>query len=143
MQLIGLFALAAGVAVGGQVFDVAVYGTTPAGIAAAVVAARNGHRVALVEQTKHFGGLLTGGLSYTDFRTQESVTGFFREYMDRVLQHYVATYGKDSAQVRDCFLGAHAEPHVSSRILREMVGEQKSLTLWTEWRLRSVAGGGR
>ncbi len=143
MHFIGLFALAAGVVLGGQVFDVAVYGTTPAGIAAAVVAARNGHRVVLVEPTKHFGGLLTGGLSYTDFRTQESVTGFFREYMDRVLQHYVATYGKESAQVRDCFLGAHAEPHVSSRILREMVGEQKTLTLLTEWRLRSVAGGGR
>ena len=39
MHFIGLFALAAGVVLGGQVFDVAVYGTTPAGIAAAVVAA--------------------------------------------------------------------------------------------------------
>lgn len=139
-------ALAAGVLSGGtaeRTFEIAVYGSTPAGIAAAVVAARNGHRVALVEPTKHFGGLLTGGLSYTDFRTQESVTGFFREYMNRVLRHYETAYGKESAQVRDCFLGAHAEPHVSSRILREMAGEQKSLTVLTEWQLQSVAGGAR
>lgn len=124
-------------------FDIVVYGATPAGIASAVVAARQGHRVALLEPTDHFGGLLTGGLSYTDFRTQESVTGFFREYMDRVLEHYTRTYGKDSAQVRDCFLGAHAEPSVSSRILGDMVAEQKTLTLQKRWRLQSADRGQR
>ncbi len=60
-------------------YDLAVYGATPAGIASAVVAARQGHKVALIEPSPYIGGLLTGGLSYTDFRTQESVTGFFRE----------------------------------------------------------------
>ncbi len=145
MRILVIFAAAAGL-LHGQVtldVDVAVYGSTPAGIAAAVMAARQGRKVALVEPTGHFGGLLTGGLSYTDFRTQESVTGFFREYMDRVFAHYVRTYGKESAQVRDCFLGAHAEPQVSDRILREMVSEQKTLTLRTEWRLRTVTGGAR
>lgn len=122
----------------GQRFDVVVYGSTPAGIASAVVAARQGHRVALIDPTGHVGGLLTGGLSYTDFRTQESVTGFFREYMDRVLAYYQRTYGAASPQVKDCFFGAHAEPHVSSRILREMMAEQRTLKLQTGWRLQSV-----
>ena len=72
----------------------------------------------LIEPTTHIGGLLTGGLSYTDFRTQESVTGFFREYMDRVLAYYTNKYGAASAQVKDCYFGAHAEPHVSSMILK-------------------------
>lgn len=118
--------------------DVAVYGSTPAGIAASVVAARQGLSVALVEPTTHVGGLLTGGLSYTDFRTQESVTGFFREYMNRVLAYYQSKYGPDSPQVRDCFLGAHAEPHVSQLVLRQMLAEQKSLTLHTSWELSSA-----
>jgi hypothetical protein len=124
-------------------FDILVYGSTPAGIASAVMAARQGRSVALVEPTSHFGGLLTGGLSYTDFRTQESVTGFFREYMDRVLAHYERRYGKNSQQVRDCFLGAHAEPHVSMRILREMTGAERSLRVLEAWRLQSVDGGER
>lgn len=139
----GLLLLATAGLLSAQQFDIAVYGATPAGIAAAVVAARQGHRVVLLEPTAHFGGLLTGGLSYTDFRTQESVTGFFREYMDRVLNHYERTYGKTSQQVKDCFLGAHAEPHVSWRILREFVSEQKTLTIAMGWRLRSVQSGSR
>jgi hypothetical protein len=126
-----------------QQVDVAVYGATPAGIAAAIVAARQGHRVALLEPTNHFGGLLTGGLSYTDFRTQESVTGFFREYMDRVLAFYQRSYGPDSPQVRDCFLGAHAEPRVSEHILRELVAAEKSLSLHTGWRLQTASGSPR
>jgi hypothetical protein len=120
-------------------YDVAVYGGTPAGIAAAVVAARQGHTVVLIEPTPYIGGLLTGGLSYTDFRTQESVTGFFREYMNRVLSYYTETYGKDSPQVRDCFLGAHAEPHISARILGQMIAEQKTLTVHKEWKLTTVS----
>jgi hypothetical protein len=118
--------------------DVVVYGATPAGIAAAILAARQGHAVVLAEPTPYVGGLLTGGLSYTDFRTQESVTGFFREYMDRVLAHYTKKYGAGSTQVRECFRGAHAEPHVSSQVLGEMLAEQKSLIVATSWKLQAV-----
>lgn len=119
-------------------YDIAVYGSTPAGIASAVVAAREGHKVALIEPTKHFGGLLTGGLSNTDFRTLEAVTGFYREYMDRAHAYYIATYGKDSKQVTDNFFGALTEPHVSDKILREMVAGQKSLTVLMQHHLLSA-----
>lgn len=115
-----------------------VYGSTPAGVAAAVTAARQGHTVVLAEPTGDIGGMLTGGLSYTDFRTRESVTGFFREYMDRVLAFYTRKYGADSAQVRDCFFGAHAEPHLSLQVLREMMAEQKTLRVETKWKLRTA-----
>lgn len=127
----------------GMQVDLVVYGSTPAGIAAAVVAARQGHRVVLIEPTEHFGGMLTGGLSYTDFRTQEAVTGFFREYMDRVKNYYAQRYGKDSAQVKDSFLGALAEPHVSTLVLRGMVAEQKTLEVKMGWRVERVESEGR
>lgn len=145
MRLLPVLALATVCAAQPSVLevDIAVYGSTPAGIAAAVVAARQGHRVALLEPAAHFGGLLTGGLSYTDFRTQESVTGFFREYMDRVLRFYQRSYGPDSAQVRDCFLGAHAEPKVSTLILGELISAERTLSLHLQSRLRSTAGSPR
>jgi hypothetical protein len=119
-------------------YDVAVYGATPAGIAAAVTAARQGRSVALLEPTAHIGGLLTGGLSYTDFRTLEAVTGFFREYMDRVESYYRGKYGPDSQQVKDCFFGAHAEPHVSSLVLKRMMDEQPKLDAFTRHHLVSA-----
>ena len=78
------------------------------------------------------GGLLTGGLSNTDFRTLEAVTGFYREYMDRVHQDYIQRYGKDSKQAEECFFGAHAEPHVSDRVLRAMLAAQPTLKLLIE-----------
>lgn len=77
-----------------------VYGATPGGIAAAVSAAKGGLRVTLVEPTSHIGGLVTNGLSYTDFRTFESLSGFFWEFARRVEQHYVKTYGANSEQVK-------------------------------------------
>lgn len=119
-------------------FDIAVYGSTPAGIASAVVAARQGRRVALLEPTSHVGGLLTGGLSNTDFRTLEAVTGFYREYMDRVHADYIQRYGRDSKQAEECFFGAHAEPHVSDRVLRAMMAEQATLRLFTRHRLETA-----
>lgn len=119
-------------------YDIAVYGSTPAGIASAVVAARQGRSVALLEPTAHFGGLLTGGLSNTDFRTLEAVTGFYREYMDRVHADYIQRYGQDSKQAEECFFGAHAEPHVSGRVLRAMLAEQPNLQLLLRHRLANA-----
>jgi ribulose 1,5-bisphosphate synthetase/thiazole synthase len=52
---------------GCQKFDFVVYGGTAAGVTAAVAAARNGLRVALVAPERHLGGMVTGGLSATDF----------------------------------------------------------------------------
>jgi hypothetical protein len=123
-------------------YDIAVYGSTPAGIASAVVAARQGRSVALLEPTSHFGGLLTGGLSNTDFRTLEAVTGFYREYMDRVHADYIQRYGNDSKQAEECFFGAHAEPNVSDRVLRAMIAEQPKLRLLMRHRLEAATRDG-
>ena len=63
--------------------------------------------MALVESTARIGGLTTAGLSYTDFRTLESTTGAFGDYMDRVEAHSRSRYGADSPQVRDRIVGQH------------------------------------
>jgi len=82
--------------------DVVVYGATPGGIAAAVAAGKSGAKVLLVEPTERVGGLVTSGLSHTDFHSLESLSGTFLEFSQRVKAHYVKTYGADSEQVKAC-----------------------------------------
>jgi len=47
-------------------WDVLVDGATPAGVCAAVGAAREGAKVVLIEPTRHLGGVNTGGLCFSD-----------------------------------------------------------------------------
>ncbi len=118
--------------------EVLVYGATPGGIAAAVSASKDGHSVTLVEPTNRIGGLLTCGLSYTDFRSFESLTGFFLELADRVERHYVVKYGKGSAQVKACFRGTHGEPSVNLLILEQMIGEQTNIKVIKQSSINAV-----
>lgn len=61
-------ALSAATLTKGVSASVIIYGATPAGIEAAVAAARNGASVAIYEPTNHVGGMTTGGLAKTDWR---------------------------------------------------------------------------
>ncbi|MFN3420551.1 MAG: FAD-dependent oxidoreductase, partial [Armatimonadota bacterium] len=65
-------------------YDVIVIGATPAGIAAAISAARLGCKTALVERTTHIGGMMTSGLSATDRRYRQASGGLFAEFLRRV-----------------------------------------------------------
>jgi hypothetical protein len=118
--------------------DVLIYGATPAGIAAAVHAAREGVSVILAEESGHVGGLVSGGLSNTDFRTYESLGGFFREFMHRVEQHYVRMYGADSQQVIDCQKGGYYEPGVARDVLEQMMADAGHVTVLLHHRLSDV-----
>lgn len=103
--------------------DVLVYSATPAGIAAAISAAKGGASVTLVEPTGRIGGLMTAGLSYSDFRSFEALTGFFEEFARRVQKHYSDTYGPRSPQATGCWRGTIAEPKVNLLIFQQMLGE--------------------
>ena len=123
---------------------VCVYGATPGGIAAALAAAKSGASVLLIEPTPHLGGLLTSGLSHTDYHTVESLTGCFLDFSRRVKAHYVATYGADSEQVKASHDGVFAEPKVNRVILEAMLAEQPGITLRRNLPLESVTvDGGR
>lgn len=117
--------------------DVLVVGATPAGIAAALAAATGGLAVTLVEPTPRIGGLLTCGLSHTDFRTFEGLSGTFLAFAREVHAHYARTYGVDSAQARDAFRGTFGEPSVNLRVLQAMLQARASITLWLD---HAVAG---
>ena len=68
--------------------DIVVYGGTPAGIAAAVQAARMGKSVILLEPGKYLGGMVTGGLGATDKGIVWTVGGLAREFFSRVYDYY-------------------------------------------------------
>jgi hypothetical protein len=87
--------------------DVAVYGGTAAGVAAAVAAQEAGADVVLVEPGAHVGGMVSGGLSWTDVGDPRVLGGFARRFYEAVAAHYgVPLWG-----VRG------PEPHVAERIL--------------------------
>jgi lysophospholipase L1-like esterase len=122
-----------------DIADVVVYGATPAGIAAALAAADDGSSVLLVEPTTRVGGLLTSGLSHTDYHAFDGLTGTFLDFAKRVERHYAATYGADSQQVKDSFRGTFGEPRVNLQTLEAMLGERKRLDVKRGWRLAAVA----
>lgn len=65
-------------------YDVVVYGGTPAGVTAAIQAARMGKKAVLLSFNKHVGGLTSGGLTATDIGNRESVGGLALEFYDMI-----------------------------------------------------------
>ena len=111
--------------------DVAIYGATPTGIAAALSAAEGDRSVLLIEPTGRIGGMTTHGLSHSDFHSFEAINGPFLQFSQRVLKHYETTYGKDSEQVRDCWRGTHGEPSVNLLVFQQMLAERPSIRILT------------
>lgn len=64
--------------------DVVILGGSPSGIAAAVQAARMGSSVIIVEPYLHIGGMISGGLTKTDFGDQKTTGGFPVEFFKRI-----------------------------------------------------------
>ena len=64
--------------------EVAVYGGTPAGVTAAVQAAREGKQTMLLSFNQHVGGMTSGGLTATDVGKKESIGGLALEFYNRL-----------------------------------------------------------
>ncbi len=64
--------------------DVAIYGGTPAGVAAAIEASRLGRKTILLSFNRHVGGLTSGGLTATDLGKPDSIGGLAREFYQRL-----------------------------------------------------------
>jgi hypothetical protein len=125
--------------------DVVVVAATPGGIAAAVSAARSGASVILLEEKNHVGGIVSGGLTNTDIYKKAAVGGLFAEFVKRVRQHYVRTYGENSEQVKVCQGGHMFEPKVAEKVFREMLAGEKNIRLIERQRVisaRVVGAGG-
>jgi hypothetical protein len=106
-----------------QHFDVVVYGGTAAGAMAAIAAAREGLKTAIIEPGRHLGGMTTGGLSHTDVGKPETIGGLALEFYKRVGQKYN----------RD--LAFDFEPHIAEAVLTGMV-QEAGVKLFFDHRLR-------
>jgi FAD dependent oxidoreductase len=93
------------------VTDVAVYGATAAGVAAAVAAHEAGARTVLVEPGRHVGGMVSSGLGWTDVGDTRVLGGFARRYYQAVAQHYGAALW----QVKG------PEPHVAEALFVQLL----------------------
>ena len=83
-------------------YDLVIVGGNPGGIMAAISAARMGKTSVILERTGYVGGLPANGLGATDIATRDATTGLFREFVDRIKQYYIKTYGANSEQVKMC-----------------------------------------
>ena len=92
-------------------FDVLVYGGTAGGVIAAVAAAREGQRVAVLTPDKHLGGMVSGGLGWTDYGKKEVIGGYALEFFQRVGRKY----GRE--------IEWHFEPHVAESAFDDLVKE--------------------
>jgi hypothetical protein len=117
---------------------VVIYGGTPAGIAAALAAARGGREVLLLESTTRVGGMISNGLTHPDFRTFESLTGSFLAFTRAVQEHYRAEYGRDSPEATATLRGTHAEPRVWQRLFEEALRREPRLQVRTQAELTAV-----
>ncbi len=66
--------------------DVVVYGDTPAGVTAAIQAARLGKSATLISFNGFVGGMTSGGLTASDLGTKDSIGGMALEFYQRVGQ---------------------------------------------------------
>jgi hypothetical protein len=99
--------------------DVVVFGATPAGVAAAVSAARAGRKVVLVEPGRRIGGMMSGGLSNTDTgqRGAEVISGLAGEFFRRTR----AIEEMRGACLDPCASSFFFEPHVAEQVFETML----------------------
>lgn len=109
--------------------DLVIYGGTPAGLTAGIIAAREGASVVVIEPTKWIGGMVTGGLCRTDVGKEETIGGFAREFFTR------------AAAVKPDTPLWYAEPGVNMTTFQTMLREA-GVKVITGQSLRSVTKNG-
>lgn len=109
-----------------QAYDVLIYGATPAGVCAAIGAAREGAKVLLVEPTDHVGGVNSGGLCFSDSNqmAREALRGLFEEFHQRIEADYKGRGVRlpYSVAVKNQQVWTY-EPHVAARVINAMLKE--------------------
>lgn len=121
-----------------EVLDIVVVGATPAGIMAAIAAARLGSSVTLVEYHGHIGGMSTSGLGKSDIENKNAIAGLFKEFTERIRAYYVDKYGEASENVVKCKDGYYYEPSVAEQVFNDMVRSEKNIQLFVNFQLESA-----
>jgi PKD repeat protein len=106
-------------------YDVVVYGGTAAGVTAAVAAASHGHSVVLLSLNSHVGGMVSGGINYTDMGNRAYDGGLANVFFTDIVNYYTTTYGVNSPQVIACkSSGQKFEDYVAELIFNKMLAAQ-------------------
>jgi hypothetical protein len=108
-------------------FDLVVYGGTAGGVMTAVAASREGLNVALLEPGRHLGGMVSGGLGWTDYGRKEVIGGYSLEFFERV----GVKYGRS--------IEWHFEPQVAEAVFNELV-KAAGVRVFRGHRLREKGG---
>ncbi|MFM1768296.1 MAG: Xanthan lyase precursor [Verrucomicrobiota bacterium] len=132
--------------------DIAVFGATSGGIAAAVQATRMGRSVVLLESGRYLGGLTTGGLGATDIGNKAAIGGVSREFYQRIARHYARDEAWTLESRADYFARRRGsqtaatdlsatnatmwtfEPHVADLVFADLLREAK-VPVHLNWRL--------
>ena len=123
--------------------DIVIYGGTSSGIVAAIQANRMGKSVALIEPSKHLGGLTTGGLGATDIGNKQVIGGLARDFYHRIWKHYQnnaawAHENRDEYNARNVRKSVNDdtmwtfEPHVASNVYRAMLADAQIVPVMNE-----------
>jgi hypothetical protein len=108
--------------------DVVVYGGTAGGVMSAIAAAREGASVLLIEPGKHLGGMLTGGLSHTDYGDRAVIGGLALDFYRRVAKLYNS----------ELYFWRGPEPTIGENLLKEWLKEGNVKVVYNE-RVKSVS----
>ena len=146
--------------------DVLVVGGGPAGIGAALAAARSGARTILVERYGHLGGMATGGLvillpHLSDGSAHQDIMGISQEWIDRLDRVGGAIHPdsnelgrSDAASIErwrhyfSCVVNDHVrqsvyvDPELLKCVLNDMVEEAGVKLYLHSWGCRAVTEGG-
>jgi len=120
-------------------WDVVVLGATPAGVAAAVAAARLGRRVLLVSDSERLGGVMGWGITNTDVNvgvSPDAIVGFAREFLKSIGERETNSSKDWQRFVRS---GALARPSWFSRAFRSVVAAEPNITVLYRATLESVS----
>eukprot|EP01119_Soliformovum_irregulare_P005694 TRINITY_DN17437_c0_g1_i1.p1 TRINITY_DN17437_c0_g1~~TRINITY_DN17437_c0_g1_i1.p1 ORF type:complete len:522 (+),score=113.17 TRINITY_DN17437_c0_g1_i1:121-1686(+) len=113
-----------------QSFDVVVYGATASGVTAAAAAAKEGFCVALVERGRHIGGMVSGGLGWTDVGDPSVIGGSALEVFKLI--------GKIYGKTEPVF---HFEPHVAEAAFYELL-QGTSVKIFFDREIKNVTMNG-
>ena len=112
-------------------FGVVVVGAGPGGVAAAIQAASQGQKVALVESTGWIGGQMTaaGDGTMDEGNTRARVSGVYADFVRRARAFY-RTHGKS---ISTCYHSRNAicvDPAVGQQILKDMLAARSGISVF-------------
>jgi len=131
--------------------DLFIFGATPAGIAAAVRAAREGASVVLAGVHSRIGGMWSNGVQVFDTLCEQHRSPLLSEILGRIQEWNRQRFGEDSPQYANSFFGDRFvsgrrpsfTPQCGLEVLGELLRGEKNVTLLAPYEIGGVLRRGR